>query len=169
MKPDWDSLASEFAESDKVLVADVDCTGAGEPLCERFGVEGFPTIKYFEPPDAEGEDYEGDRSLEALREFASQLGPGCSAASKENCTPEERKELEILLAMPRADLEAEIADLKAQIATAEEAHEELVKSLQQQYEESEATVEQTKTGVKPRLKMLRAATTATPAASKDEV
>ena len=49
-------------------------------------------------------------------------------------------------------------------------YEDLVKSLQQQYEESEATVEQTKNGVKPRLKMLRAATTAaTPAATKDEV
>jgi hypothetical protein len=169
MKPDWDSLAADFANSEKVLIADVDCTGAGEPLCERFGIQGFPTIKYFEPPDNEGEDYEGERSLEELKEFASQLGPGCSAAPTSNCSPEERKELDILLATPAAELETEIVDLKQQIDTAENEHEELVKSLQQQYEESEATVEATKKSVKPRLKLLRAAMAASPATAKDEV
>ena len=61
MKPAWDSVAQTIAQtSDKVLIADVDCTAAGEPLCSRFGVEGFPTIKYFNPPDEEGEDYDGN-------------------------------------------------------------------------------------------------------------
>ena len=59
MKPTWDALAQEYATSDKVVVADVDCTAEGKDLCERFGVQGFPTIKYFNPPDEEGEDYEG--------------------------------------------------------------------------------------------------------------
>ena len=49
MKPDWDKLAEEYAGSTNVLIADVDCTAAGEPLCERFGIEGFPTIKVFNP------------------------------------------------------------------------------------------------------------------------
>ena len=45
MKPDWDTLAEEFSSSSKVVIADVDCTGEGEPLCSRFEVEGFPTLK----------------------------------------------------------------------------------------------------------------------------
>ena len=45
MKPDWDSLASEYEGSDKVVIADVDCTAGGKPLCEKFGVKGYPTIK----------------------------------------------------------------------------------------------------------------------------
>ena len=45
MKPDWDTLADEFSSSSKVVIADVDCTGEGEPLCSRFEVEGFPTLK----------------------------------------------------------------------------------------------------------------------------
>ena len=45
MKPAWDSLAQEYKNSDKVVVADVDCTAEGKDLCERFGVQGFPTIK----------------------------------------------------------------------------------------------------------------------------
>merc|ERR1719271_1759604 len=97
MKPDWDKLASEFDTSTKVLIADVDCTGAGEPLCSRFEVQGFPTIKIFEPPDQEGEDYEGERDLKSLQMHAESLGPGCSGAAKENCTPEQLKDLEELL------------------------------------------------------------------------
>ena len=44
MKPDWDKLMEEFNSSDNQLIADVDCTGDGQPLCE--GVQGFPTLKW---------------------------------------------------------------------------------------------------------------------------
>merc|ERR1712032_1705338 len=46
MKPDWDSLGAEYKDSTKVVIADVDCTAAGKPLCEKYGVRGYPTIKY---------------------------------------------------------------------------------------------------------------------------
>ena len=65
MKPTWDKLAEEFNSGSKVLVADVDCTAGGKDLCETYGVQGFPTIKYFNPPDEEGEDYKGARDLPA--------------------------------------------------------------------------------------------------------
>lgn len=39
MKPDWDRLGSEYADS-SVLIGDVDCTAEGESLCERFEVRG---------------------------------------------------------------------------------------------------------------------------------
>ena len=86
MKPTWDKLADEFNSGSKVLVADVDCTAAGKDLCETYGVQGFPTIKYFNPPDEEGEDYEGGRGFDELKAFAEKLGPGCSASTIENCT-----------------------------------------------------------------------------------
>ena len=126
MKPAWDSLAQQFANSDKVVIADVDCTAEGKDLCERFGVEGFPTIKFFNPPDEEGESYEGGRDLEELREFAKTLGPGCSPTTKENCSPEQLAELETTLAMPEAEREAELAKLKAELAEKEKAHEKAV-------------------------------------------
>ena len=65
MKPTWDKLADEFNSGSKVLVADVDCTAGGKDLCETYGVQGFPTIKYFNPPDEEGEDYENFPNLAA--------------------------------------------------------------------------------------------------------
>ena len=67
MKPAWDTLAEEFKDSKRVVIADVDCTAAGEPICSRFKVEGFPTLKSFSPLDTEGEDYDGGRELDELR------------------------------------------------------------------------------------------------------
>jgi hypothetical protein len=169
MKPDWDALADEFANSDKVLIADVDCTGAGDKLCERFGVEGFPTIKTFAPPDDEGEDYEGGRDLASLKAHASSIGPACSAANKEVCSPEDLKELEATMKMSPDALEKELAELKQKIKDAEAAHDELVKGLQAQYEESDTATKKAKTDAKPRMKMLRAALVSSASANKDEV
>jgi protein disulfide-isomerase A6 len=171
MKPDWDKLASTFEGSTKVLIADVDCTGTGEPLCEKYGVQGFPTIKSFSPPDTEGEDYEGGRDFDSLKAHADSLGPGCSASTKENCSPEQLKELEEVMKMEPAKIEAELDELKTAMEKAKNDHDELLKSLQAQYEASEEGVTKLKKESAPRIKLLRAALApATPAdAPKDEV
>jgi len=169
MKPAWDSLAQEYANSDKVVVADVDCTAEGKDLCERFGVQGFPTIKYFNPPDEEGEDYNGGRDLTALQEFTKTLGPGCSAANLDACSAEQVTELDELSKMPEADRLAKIEELKAAIKEKETAHEKLVEGLQAQYEASEKSVEAYKKEVSPKLKMLKAASAPAKPAGKDEV
>jgi len=157
MKPDWDALATEFEGSSKVLIADVDCTAAGEPLCEKYGIQGFPTIKSFSPPDEDGEDYEGGRDLDALREFASSLGPACSPTTKENCSPEQLADMETLLATPKEELVAEYVGLKDAIKKADAAHDKLVEGLQAQYEASEAATTKVKSEAKPRLKVLKMA------------
>ena len=49
MKPAWTEFGKLHAKSAELLVGEVDCTaGGGEELCERFEVEGFPTLKFFE-------------------------------------------------------------------------------------------------------------------------
>ena len=40
MKPDWDKLMDAFKDNPTQLVADVDCTAEGEPLCETHGIQG---------------------------------------------------------------------------------------------------------------------------------
>lgn len=47
MKPDWDKLMEEFGTSATQLVADVDCTGEGQAICDEQGVQGFPTLKWY--------------------------------------------------------------------------------------------------------------------------
>jgi len=174
MKPTWDSLAQEYEGSAKILIADVDCTAGGKDLCEKFGIEGFPTIKYFNPPDDQGEDYEGGRDLEDFKAFAStSLGPSCSAGTRENCSPEQLVELDAVLLIPAADREKELEEIQTALSTAQEVHDELLKSLQAQYEESEKSVDDLKKSSMPRIKILKSAGTVVKAvdadADKDEV
>eukprot|EP00960_Hanusia_phi_P044031 756416-Hanusia_phi.AAC.2 len=39
-------------------------------LCSKYGVSGYPTIKYFPTGDKEGKPYNGGRSLDDLKKFA---------------------------------------------------------------------------------------------------
>jgi len=172
MKPDWDSLGATYADSKTVVIADVDCTAAGKPLCDKYGVRGYPTIKYFNPPDEEGEDYKGGRDLAALKKFVeNDLGPGCSVDTKENCTPEQLKDLETYIAMPAAERDAKLTEMKEKLKTAEETHNELLKTLQAQFKESQDGLEKLKEESAPVIKMLKAATPkpAAGGAAKDEV
>lgn len=83
MKPAWDSLMSEFADSTTVLVADVDCIGSGKPLCDEMGVQGFPTVKFGDPSNLEA--YKGARDLESLKAFTNELKPACNVDTLEHC------------------------------------------------------------------------------------
>jgi len=68
MKPDWDKLGDEYAGSSSVLIGDVDCTAEGKAFCDKNGVQGFPTIKYFMDGDTEeGESWEGGRDYDSLK------------------------------------------------------------------------------------------------------
>jgi len=171
MKPDWDSLGAEFKDSKTVLIADVDCTAAGKPLCEKYGVRGYPTIKYFNPPDEEGEDYKGGRSLADLKKFASnELGPGCSVDTIDNCSEEQKKELQTYIDMPAEERAKMLEETKAELSAAEAKHEALLKELQATYKESMDSLEKLKEASAPKIKLLKAATPApAAAAAKDEV
>jgi len=170
MKPDWDALGTEYADSKTVVIADVDCTAAGKSLCEKFGVKGYPTIKYFNPPDEDGEDYKGGRDLAALKKFVeTELGPGCSADTKENCSPEQLKELQTYMDMDAAERETKLATMKTELKDAEEKHNELLKQLQAQFKESQDALEKLKEDSAPVIKMLKAATPSGKPATKDEV
>jgi len=80
MKPAWDQLGDEYAGSPSVLIGDVDCTADGQSLCEKAGVQGYPTIKYYTNGDTEeGEPYNGGRDLGDLRKHVEdELETRCS-------------------------------------------------------------------------------------------
>jgi len=170
MKPDWDSLGADYKDSKTVVIADVDCTAAGKPLCDKFGVRGYPTIKYFNPPDEEGEDYKGGRDLPALKKFVdTELGPGCSADTKENCSAEQLKELQTYMDMDADARATKLTEMKDALKKAEDDHNELLKGLQAQFKESQDGLEKLKEDSAPTIKMLKAATPSAKAATKDEV
>jgi len=166
MKPDWDKLSKKYADSDRVVVADVDCT-KHQGLCGEHGVRGYPTIKYF--MGGEPEDYKGGRSLKDLKKFVKDnlLEAPCDSANKDACSAEQLKELETAEAMSGEDRTAKIAEIKAEIKTTEKAHDELLESLQAQFKASQEKTESTVAELKKSMNWLKAANKAV--ASKDEL
>jgi len=135
MKPDWDKLMKNWNKGDRIktsLIADVDCTAEGKPLCEQVGVQGFPTIKWGDVSALE--DYNGGRSYDDLKKFAKEnLKPMCSPMNIDLCDDEKKKEIGAFQAMSDADLTAKIEEKKATIKAAEDKFTEEVKKLQDTY------------------------------------
>jgi len=159
MKPDWDKLMKEFAGHDTTLVADVDCTAAGKPLCDQVGVRGYPTIKHGDPSNLE--DYKGGRDFAALEKFAKGLKPVCSPAKIELCEPEMKAKIEEFQKMSPADLDAEIAKKDEESAAAEKFFKDEVDKLQKTYqklqEDKDAKLEEIKASGLGLMKAVKAA------------
>merc|ERR1740120_69951 len=147
MKPDWDKLTKEYKDDEKIVIADVDCTADGKPMCEEVGVQGFPTIKYGDPNNLE--DYEGGRDFKALQTFAKEnLGPRCGPANLDLCDEGNKEQVNKFMAMSASDLSAAIKAKDDEMAAAETELETLLKSLQSQYEEATKKKDDTKTSIK---------------------
>jgi len=133
MKPDWDKLIDKFAGSATQLVADVDCTTDGKPLCDANGVKGYPTIKWGDPADLQ--DYQGGRTYKDLEKFAEEnLKPVCSPKNIDLCDDDKKAEIAKLQAMPLAELEAAIAAEEKKQDEAEEYFKAEVQKLQEKYQ-----------------------------------
>jgi len=158
MKPDWDTLAADYENHPSVLIADVDCTADGKSLCEKHGVQGYPTIKTFGPGDDEGEKYEGDRSLEALKKHAETLGPTCGLEHKDLCSAEQLAQLEKFAAMSQERRNGRLNKFQNAIKLKETEHEKLQKQLSASFEASKAQLEKLQNEYNPQIKLMRAAT-----------
>lgn len=71
MAPDYEIVASTFPASDPVIVAEVNADDEKE-LGARFGIKGFPTLKFFPAQSSEAEDYNGGRGVDDLVSFLNQ-------------------------------------------------------------------------------------------------
>merc|ERR1712216_394936 len=120
-------------------IADVDCTSdGGKPVCSKYGVRGYPTIKTF-TGNPMGDDYKGGRKYnDLLTHVETNMGPSCGPEHKDKCSEEELKALE--------EMDKASGDF-----------EEFVKGLQKQYEDAQAAKESKEEELAPKLKMLYAA------------
>jgi len=134
MKPDWDKLMKDFEGSETQLVADVDCTAEGKPLCDANGVRGYPTIKYGDPNSLE--DYQGGRDYDTLKKFADEkLKPVCGPLNLDLCDKNKKEEIEKFLGMKEDELQKLIDDEEKKLEAAEENFKEEVQKLQEKYQE----------------------------------
>jgi protein disulfide-isomerase A6 len=83
LAPVYEELATKFAfAGDKVSIAKVDAD-EHKSLGKRFGVQGFPTLKWFDGKSEKPEDYTGGRDLESLSSWISEkTGLKAKAAKK---------------------------------------------------------------------------------------
>lgn len=73
LAPIYEELGAAFAHAaDKVSIAKVDAD-EHRSLGKQFGVQGFPTIKWFDgKKGSKPEDYNGGRDLESLTKFVTE-------------------------------------------------------------------------------------------------
>jgi len=116
MKPAWDKLAEEFKDSPVVGVYDVDCTAAGEKLCSKVGVDGYPTIKYYLPDAPKPKDYQGGRDFDGLKKFVEKtFKPACNVLTKENCDEKQTELIDSLRSKSPAEITAHAQSLKDEV------------------------------------------------------
>ncbi|KAL3816472.1 hypothetical protein ACHAXA_009897 [Cyclostephanos tholiformis] len=149
LKPDWDKLMAEFADSPSALVADVDCTADGKPLCDENGVRGYPTLKWGDPSDLQ--DYQGGRSLDELKTFATEnLKPTCSVKNIDLCDDTKKAQIEKFMSMDATELSTLVEAEEKKIADAEETFKAEVAELQAKYtklnEDKDKTIADVKGG-----------------------
>jgi len=65
LAPEWKIAGETMQESDGIVIAAVDATES-QALAARFGVQGYPTIKYFAPHSTTPEEYDGGRSADTI-------------------------------------------------------------------------------------------------------
>lgn len=71
LAPVYEELADAFVHAkDKVVIAKVDADGAGKPLGQKYGVRGYPTLKWFDA-DGKDSDYNEGRDLQSLAGFVT--------------------------------------------------------------------------------------------------
>ncbi|KAK0392357.1 hypothetical protein NLU13_1852 [Sarocladium strictum] len=72
LAPVWEELATSLeSQKDKIQIAKVDAD-AERSLGKRFGVGGFPTLKYFDGKSKEPQEYNSGRDLESLTAFIAE-------------------------------------------------------------------------------------------------
>ncbi|GAA5974590.1 hypothetical protein JCM11641_007014 [Rhodosporidiobolus odoratus] len=75
LEPTWTKIAEAFEGDDRCKVAHLDADDpAARPLTSKYGVSGYPTLKFIQPPSKGGaaETYSGPRTEQALLEFLNE-------------------------------------------------------------------------------------------------
>jgi len=71
LAPTWEKLASVYKNENEVVIANIDAEKFGD-VGSRYGVSGFPTLKFFPKENKEGVAYEGGRELSDFVKFINE-------------------------------------------------------------------------------------------------
>jgi protein disulfide-isomerase A6 len=71
LAPEWETLSTAFKKNSEVLIAKVDAD-KHKDLAGRFGVSGYPTIKWFPKGSTTPQDYTGGRTADDLAAYVNE-------------------------------------------------------------------------------------------------
>mmetsp|Transcript_46148 Transcript_46148/g.83084 ORF Transcript_46148/g.83084 Transcript_46148/m.83084 type:complete len:180 (+) Transcript_46148:200-739(+) len=145
MKPDWDKLGKKYNGKSNAIIADVDCTAdSAKELCSKFGVQGYPTLKYFSPStSADGESYEEGRDLKALNKFVKKASKKpCVPDTGENCDKKDTAYLEEIKELSADKLKEEKQKMQEEMDALEAEHKAAADLFEKQKEVAMATMKQ---------------------------
>ena len=95
----------------------VDCTtDENTDFCQQYGVNGYPTLKFYKDGNSEGEDYQGGRGYDDLESFIDEeLDKKCVVSSEEemnkedsNCSDKEKEYARKMRSKSAEDRKAQI-------------------------------------------------------------
>ena len=146
--PKWEQLQSEFENSKDSVVATVDCaTAEGKPLCQKYNIRGYPTLKWGKPNKLE--DYSGLRDIDTLKEFVQEnLKPVCSPVHPEHCNAATQKKIAKLMALSDKDLDAKIAAEEGKIKKLEDNFKSYTQDLQKNFQNAKQAQQDKITNIK---------------------
>lgn len=151
MKADWDKLGGVYANSEAVMIVDVDCTADGKGTCQTYGVKGYPTIQYFMAGSPKGKPYQQGRDYDSLAKFVKstleKVTPKCNALTGEHCLDIEKKfidsnkdksadELKEVLEAKKASKKA----IRKEQQAAEKEHRKLLKQFKKRLKMSDMAI-----------------------------
>ena len=126
LKPEWDKLADAV----DVVIAEVDCTKE-QSLCQKHGVQGYPTIKY---SDGFGwKKYEKGRDYASLESFVEESLQDTCFDDPKLCSEEELLHIEEAKGLTSSDLDARKEQIKGGLEMTETLFKTQVEELQKQY------------------------------------
>lgn len=136
MKPAWKKLEKTFETTPTALIAGVDCEGQGQSLCEKLGIESYPTLKYGTVDKFE--EYEGDRDFKSLQTFVEKkVVSMCGADNPNSCNAERNALLEEVLGKSKDELKMDIKETQKAITKARQDFKQFGKDLHARYEQME--------------------------------
>ncbi|OLQ02503.1 Chaperone protein dnaJ 10 [Symbiodinium microadriaticum] len=144
LKPDWDKLASKWNKADSnAIIVDVDCTmDNAKDLCAKYGVQGYPTLKYFSPSTSpDGDPYEDARDLKALNKFVKRAAKmPCVPDTGENCDKKDNAYLEEIKEMAADKMKEEKTRMQKEMDDLEAEYKAASDLFEKQKEEAMATM-----------------------------
>ncbi|KAA3462440.1 putative protein disulfide-isomerase A6 [Gossypium australe] len=76
LAPTYEKVATAFKLEEDVVIANLDADKYRD-LAEKYGISGFPTLKFFPKGNKAGEDYDGGRDLD---DFVSFINEKCGTS-----------------------------------------------------------------------------------------